>query len=364
MRLLICAGGTGGGVYPALAVLDALKRLAPDLETLWVGGEGGMEEELIRREEIPFQSIPAAGVHGVGLRALPGNLTRLARGVRRSSEILRRFQPDALFFTGGYVAAPMALAGRRIPSLLYVPDIEPGMALKTLAHFSTAIAVTAEESRQFFSNGKNITVTGYPVRESLAAWTREDALRAFDLREDLPTLLVFGGSKGARSINRALLAILPALLEETQVLHISGKLDWEEVSAARESLSDSQKARYHAFDYLHEKMGAALAAADIVLSRAGASTLGEFPRFGIPAILVPYPYAWRYQKVNARYLESRGAALLLEDEALPEKLLPTLREILQNSEKRASMRQAMKEISQPRAAEEIGTLLLHIAGKR
>jgi len=121
MRLLICAGGTGGGVYPALAVLDALKRLAPNLETLWVGGEGGMEEELIRREEIPFQSIPAAGVHGVGLRALPGNLTRLARGVRRSSEILRRFQPDALFFTGGYVAAPMALAGRRIPSLLYVP---------------------------------------------------------------------------------------------------------------------------------------------------------------------------------------------------------------------------------------------------
>ena len=323
-----------------------------------------MEEELVQRQGIPYESIPAAGVHGVGWRALPGNLTRIARGVKRSGEILRRFRPDALFFTGGYVAVPMALAGRYLPSLLYVPDIEPGMALKTLAHFSADIAVTAEDSRRFFPEGKSVSVTGYPVRPELAVWTREEARKVFALEEDRPTLFVFGGSKGARSINRALFAHLPALLDFAQIIHVSGKLDWEETLSVREGLSEAHAARYHAFDYLHEEMGAALAAADLVVSRAGASTLGEFPLFGVPAILVPYPYAWRYQKVNAAYLRSRGAAEILEDETLAETLLPAVRALLEDEEKRAAMSQSMKALAQPNAAEKIGEILLGIAGKR
>jgi UDP-N-acetylglucosamine--N-acetylmuramyl-(pentapeptide) pyrophosphoryl-undecaprenol N-acetylglucosamine transferase len=131
-------------------------------------------------------------------------------------------------------------------------------------------------------------------------------LQALHLDPALPVLLVFGGSKGARSINRALLEALPGLLPEMQVLHISGNLDWPEVEAARSALSTGEAAawaeRYHAFPYLHDEMGAALAAADLVVARAGASTLGEFPALGLPAILVPYPHAWRYQKVNADYL--------------------------------------------------------------
>ncbi|MCA2001661.1 MAG: glycosyltransferase, partial [Chloroflexi bacterium] len=129
VRLLICAGGTGGGVYPALAVLDALISQRPTTEVLWVGGEGGMEEELVKRAGFPYRSIPAAGLHGVGLRALPGNAAKLARGVLASRRILREFKPDALFFTGGFVAAPMALAGMNVPTALYAPDIEPGLAL-------------------------------------------------------------------------------------------------------------------------------------------------------------------------------------------------------------------------------------------
>ncbi|MBG7609427.1 MAG: UDP-N-acetylglucosamine--N-acetylmuramyl-(pentapeptide) pyrophosphoryl-undecaprenol N-acetylglucosamine transferase, partial [Anaerolineae bacterium] len=141
MRLLICAGGTGGGVYPALAVLKCLKADSAPLDVLWIGSEGGMEADLIARNDIAYDTIPAAGVHGVGLGTLPGNLMQLGRGFFAARKILRRFRPDLLFFTGGYVAVPMALAGMRKPSALYVPDIEPGLALKTLANFANLIAV-------------------------------------------------------------------------------------------------------------------------------------------------------------------------------------------------------------------------------
>src|SRR5690242_10543717 len=167
VRLLICAGGTGGGVYPALAVHSALIGKHADVETLWVGGEGGMEQELVTRAGIPYRSIPAAGVHGVGARALPRNITRLARGVLASRRILHEFKPHVLFFTGGYVAAPMAFAGRKTPILLYVPDIEPGLALKFLSRFADRIAVTAPDSKKYFSRTERLVVTGYPLRTEL-----------------------------------------------------------------------------------------------------------------------------------------------------------------------------------------------------
>lgn len=371
--MLICAGGTGGGVYPALAALEALKSWKvsdlstfqpSNLETLWVGGEGGMEIELVQRAGIPFQAIPAAGVHGVGLRQLPRNLRLLARGVLAARRILREFRPDVLFFTGGYVAVPMAVAGRGTPSLLYVPDIEPGLALKSLARFAQRIAVTAEDSRRFFSRRARLIVTGYPARRGLAHWDRRAARRRLGLADDLPVLLIFGGSKGARSINMAVLSLLPALLEQAQVVHISGALDWPAVEQARGDLPKRMAGRYHAFEYLHEEMGAALAAADLAVSRAGASALGEFPLFGLPALLVPYPHAWRYQKVNAEYLARRGAALVLEDSRLTEHLLPTVAALLEDAQKRRAMRQAMQALARPQAAEAIARQLVELAGEK
>jgi UDP-N-acetylglucosamine--N-acetylmuramyl-(pentapeptide) pyrophosphoryl-undecaprenol N-acetylglucosamine transferase len=174
VRLLICAGGTGGGVYPALAVHSALMAKVRDVDTLWVGGEGGMEESLVRRQGIHYQAIPAAGVHGVGLAKMPRNLVIIARGILASRRILNEFKPDVMFFTGGYVAVPMALAGRSLPSLLYVPDIEPGMALKSLAGMADVIAVTTEESQQYFN--KKVYETGYPLRADLALWDRQTAI--------------------------------------------------------------------------------------------------------------------------------------------------------------------------------------------
>lgn len=342
---------------------------------LWVGSEGGMEADLVMRTGLPYMSIPAAGVHGVGMQALPGNLWRLLRGFFASRRILHQFHPDVLFFTGGYVAVPMAAAsrmfyhpGKRPQSLLYVPDIEPGLALKTLARFADLIAVTVDSTRTLLPASARMVVTGYPTRPDLAVWDRLKACRALDLAPDLPTVLVVGGSSGARSINRAVFAVLPELLGDVQVVHISGRLDWPEVEKAQQRLAAELPAalqqRYRPFPYLHAEMGAALAAADLAISRAGASCMGEFPLFGLPALLVPYPYAWRYQVVNARYLEQHGAAVMLPDADLPAQLLPSVRRLLGDPQALAKMREAMGALAQPQAAGKIAGLIRSLATSR
>jgi undecaprenyldiphospho-muramoylpentapeptide beta-N-acetylglucosaminyltransferase len=351
-------------VYPALAVHKALKAARPDVETLWVGGEGGMEAALVERAGIPFKAIPAGGLHGVELKRLPGNLALLLRGFLDSRRILAEFQPDVLFFTGGYVAVPMALAGRGLPSLLYVPDVEPGLALKTLSRFATRITLTADESKAFFPSKTQLVVTGYPVRAELAAWKKETARKKLGLKSKLPVLFVLGGSQGAHSINMALLAELEHLLEAMEIIHISGEPDWPMVETLRQKLPKELAKRYHAYPYMHDEIGAALAAADLAVSRSGASTLGEYPLFGLPALLVPYPHAWNYQKVNATMLAKRGGALVIEDEKLKSGLYLTVEKLLESPEKLESMRAAMRTLSVPDAAARIAAQLIELAGAK
>lgn len=317
----------------------------------------------MKREGIPYRSIPAAGVHGVGLRALPGNIAKLTRGVIESHRILREFKADVLFFTGGYVAAPMAVAGRNIPTVLYVPDIEPGLALNFLSRFADVVTVTAADSKKYFPRPQRLVLSGYPLRADLSSWSRQKATRRFGLDPDRPVLLVTGGSKGARSINMAVLKNLTALLDVTQIIHITGSLDWQVVEKAAQALGAHLRHHYHVMPYLHE-MGAALAAADLVVSRAGASVLGEYPFFGLPAVLVPYPYAWRYQKVNADYLAERNAAVILQDELLEDKLLSVVKDILVNENKLEAMRTAMKKLAHPDAASIIASQLVKLAGEQ
>jgi UDP-N-acetylglucosamine--N-acetylmuramyl-(pentapeptide) pyrophosphoryl-undecaprenol N-acetylglucosamine transferase len=257
----------------------------------------------------------------------------------------------------------MAVAGRNIPTVLYVPDIEPGLALKFLSRFADVVTVTASDSKRYFSRPQRIVLSGYPLRADLSNWSREKAVSHFGLDAACtkPTLLITGGSKGARSINMAVLKHLTQLLGVAQVIHITGSLDWPAVEKAAQELPAQLKSCYHAMPYSHE-MGAALAAADLVLSRAGASTLGEYPLFGLPAVLVPYPYAWRYQKVNADFLAERNAAVILQDELLNDKLLSVLTDLLLNKHKLEAMRAAAKKLSRPNAATVIASQLFELAG--
>ena len=326
-----------------------------------------MEERLVPRADLRLETIRAGAVAGVPVREKMKNLAKLTWSLGKSNRVFGRFRPDVLFMTGGYVNVPVALVARlrQVPAAIYLPDVEPGSAIRFLSHFADKVATTVPASRAYFPDEK-VVVTGYPVRpdvRSATALSREEALAHFDLSPTRPTLLVFGGSRGARTINRALLAILPELLEEIQVIHVSGELDWPDVEVHAEQLPSSQRAYYRPYPYLHRRMGAAFRSADLAVARAGASMLGEAPAFALPSVLVPYPFAWRYQKVNADYLADRGAALRLDDQRLAEELLPTVLGLFRDETRLAQMTEAARVMDTPDAAADLARLLLKLGQK-
>lgn len=365
VKLLVCGGGTGGHIYPALAVVDELARKAPRTDVMWVGTRGQTEETLVPRAGLRLETLPAGPIAGLPWRTRLKNAALLARSLVPANQLMASFRPDVVLLTGGYVNVPVALVARmrRVPVAIYLPDVEPGAAIRFLSRFAARIACTAEETSDFLPAQK-LVPTGYPVRfeiRAATALTRSEALARFDLSADRPTVFVFGGSRGAQSINRALMAVLPALLRRAQVIHVSGTLTWPEVEAFARGLSPVERASYRPYPYLHEEMGAAFRAADLVVARAGASMLGEGPAFGVPAVLVPYPYAWRYQKVNADYLAEKGAALRLDDGRLSDELLPTIETLLADEPRRKAMGVAAAKLDQPDAAGRIGDILLRLA---
>lgn len=356
-------------MYPALAAAEALVRTHPGVSLHFVGS-GGLEGEIVRESGVAFAThddVRGGPVAGVSLARQAVSAVQLAAGAAQAWGLLGRYRPGAVLLTGGWSSLPVALAAwlRRVPVLIYLPDVEPGASIRLLRRFARRVALTVPESAAFFRAGQTV-VTGYPLRRAVTEATRQAGLAHFALDAGRPTLLVFGGSRGARSLNRALLAAAPALLAAgVQLVHITGSLDWPEVAAARAALAAQgvDVTRYRAFPYLHREMGLALAAADLAVSRAGASVLGEFPLFGLPSVLVPYPHAWRYQRVNADYLAARGAALVLDDERLSDQLLPTVRGLLAAPDRLADMRQQAAALARPDGAARLASELVHLAGE-
>ncbi|MDQ7028327.1 MAG: glycosyltransferase [Ardenticatenia bacterium] len=265
---------------------------------------------------------------------------------------------------------PVALAAwwQRVPLLVYLPDIEPGLAVRLMAPLATKVAVTAEPARQHF--GRKAVVTGFPVRGALERNRppREEARANFGIPADERVVLIFGGSQGAHSLNAAVGHALEALTAEAHVIHIHGRWDRDWLRARRAALPDRTRARYHLFEYLHEEMAHALVAADLVVARAGASTLGEFPAVGLPAILVPYPHSGAHQWANARFLASRGAAVIVPDAEIDRELVPQIRRLLHDQTRLTTMRHAMRALARTGAAlaiyELLGTLAANKAVKR
>jgi len=338
-----------------------LRDIAPEGELTWIGTLDGMEGELVRREGIHFVGIPGGGLHGVALLNAIRNGWDLVRGTWVTAQHMRRERPDVVLTTGGYVSGPVAMASRLrgVPMLVFVPDIEPAQSVKANARLADRIAVTVEDSIRYIQAEKAV-VTGYPLGERVTRWTRAEGRAALGVGDDETMLFVFGGSRGARSINRALMGNITELVGDAHVVHVSGTLDWDEVEAAHGALPAAVRTRYRVFPYLHDRMGGALAAADLVLSRAGASILGEFPYFGLPSVLVPYPHAWRYQRVNAGWLADRGAAVVVEDGDLAGEMVPVVRRLLSDKGRLAAMSAASRELARPNASQEIARLFMEL----
>lgn len=292
------------------------------------------------------------------------NVARMRHGAQQCARLIAEWRPHAVFMTGGYVAAPVAWAAARakprVPLMIYLPDLTPGQAIKGTSRLAQKVAVSFPETAHFF--GAKAVVTGYPVRADLFTTPKHAGWRTLGLTAELPVVLVFGGSRGARSINRALLAALPDLLNRCQVVHITGQTDWPETQKALASHAwpAEVRTRYHAVPYLHD-MVHALVAADLVVARAGAATLGEFPAAGLPAILAPYPFAGQHQDANAAYLAERGAAIVIPDQKLQAGLRPAIESLLDQPERLQAMAAAAAALARPDAAERIATELLRVA---
>lgn len=362
MRVLFTGGGTGGHVYPALAVADQLKARGVDPAQLaWVGRPASIEEQLVTLYGMAYRPISSGALRGRSPWQGVKSVVHLLRGVGEGRRLIRELRPDAVFSTGGYVTAPLTLAAwmQRVPVTIYLPDMEPGLAVRFLARFAARVCVSFDSVSAFFDQRK-VLVTGYPVRYGLVTADREAARVRLGL-DGSKALLVLGGSSGAHSINQAVSRHLATLLEVTQIVHVSGAADLDELREQRAALSVQQASRYHLYGYLHEEMIDALVAADLVVARAGASTLAEFPAARLPAILVPYPYAGEHQRVNAEYLTQRGGAVVVNDADLDARLLGKVRALLSDEPRLAGMAAAMGSLSVPDAADRLAECLLDVA---
>ena len=347
-----------------MATGQALLQADDEAPSLYfVGAVGGMERKLAAESGLAFDGyheVLAGPVHGVNPIRVLFSLLKLSLGTIQALVIQLRIRPKVILLTGGWANLPVALSARllRIPTVIYLPDIEPGLTIKALQPFAQKVAITVAPSARFFPRDKSV-VTGYPLLSSRLCADRAQGIQHFGLDPDRKTLLVFGGSRGARNINVALGEHLQRLLDSgIQVIHITGELDWER--SQRQVGALAEHPHYHACAYLREEMGLAFAAADLALCRAGASTLAELPLFGLPGILAPYPYAWRYQKVNADYLAERGAAVRLNDEDLSEKLYQTVSDLMLDDARLKEMRAKSQALANPKGAQRLANLLREI----
>lgn len=325
---------------------------------LYVGRAESIEARLASRAQIPFQAIEVGGVRGLAPWEAARNLWRGVRSIGRVRAIIRTFKPSVIFATGGYVSAPVIWAGaaEKIPSVIYLPDLEPGWAVRATSRWATRVAVSFPEVTQHFNKDKTV-VTGYPVREGFFHADKTRAREKFHLDASAPVVMIFGGSRGAHHINQVAVQNLPALTRLAQIILLTGREDEAWVNASAQQLSDDSRARVRVLGYLDEDLPLVLAAADVVVARAGAATLGEFPALGLPAILVPYPYAGKHQARNARFLVGHGAAVQIDDEKLETRLFATLKELLDAPGKLKEMSDASRTLARPNAAANIAALL-------
>jgi UDP-N-acetylglucosamine--N-acetylmuramyl-(pentapeptide) pyrophosphoryl-undecaprenol N-acetylglucosamine transferase len=366
MRLLIAGGGTGGHIYPALAVARSLLGRPDGAELSWLGGHRGLEASLVPAAGIPLRRLALRSLRTVdaNVHAILDPL-RLGASVPQATAILAAERPSAIFTTGGYVAVPvlMAAAPLGIPVVLWEGNVVPGRAVRATARLADVLAVSFEATCAALGRaapGRACYRTGTPIR-NVRAIDREAARTRLDIPDAARVLLIFGGSQAVRRFNAAVAEALPRLVERVVVLHVTGDDGYAAALAGRETLAPAVRDRYRPYPFLRDDMLAALATADLVVGRAGSSTLAEVTALGLPIVVVPYPHAAGHQRANARTLVDAGAARLVEDEAFDAAALLDAAAILDDPATHLAMSAAARELGRPGSAQAVADLVLAAA---
>jgi UDP-N-acetylglucosamine--N-acetylmuramyl-(pentapeptide) pyrophosphoryl-undecaprenol N-acetylglucosamine transferase len=363
LRILIAAGGTGGHIYPALAVLAQLRTRLPDLELRWIGGRRGLEADIVLAAGLPLDRLWLRSLRTVdaSVNTILDPL-RLAASVPQAVVRLLRWRPDVVYTTGGYVAIPVLAAAAllRVPSLLWEGNRIPGRSVRLSARLASARTVSFAGTRDALP--PPTFVTGTPIRD-LGDGDKVTARIRLGLPAEVPVLLVFGGSQSVRRLNAAIADAITDLVERCTVVHITGSAAIAEAEALRSRLPAPRRERYRPFEFLHQEMDAALTAADLLVGRAGSSTLAEAAAAGLPMIVVPYPHAAAHQQANAAEMVDAGAAILVADEDLDGAALRRAGELLTDA-RLESMSAAARSVGRPFAASASVRLLQLLAAHR
>lgn len=381
-RVLLVAGGTGGHIYPGLSLAAALKELAfregSRVEVTFVGTRRGLEERLIPPAGYPLVTLPAAGFpRGSTLRHLPEWIRSLSVNgytLLRALLLVARVRPQVAVGMGGYLTGPVLLAAHllRVPTLVHEANARPGVANRLAARFTDRVAVGFEAAARGFPHPDRVVVTGNPIRAQVLRGDGARARQRLGLEAGRPTLLVLGGSQGARAINEALAGArdrLEAAVPGLQVIHQTGMADfarvaeeWRAVGMAAVTDGEVRWRGWRVVPYLDE-IADAMLAADLVCSRAGGSTSAELTALGLPSLLIPFAAATEaHQTENARELERAGAARILPQAELSgERLAREVAALLNDAGKLQSMRRASRRLGRPQAARDLAELVRELA---
>jgi len=361
MRVVIAGGGTGGHLFPGLAVAEELRNRDASTEVIFVGTEFGIEARVVPREGYPLKFLRAEGLVGVSTAKKIKAIAKMFFSVIDSYRIIKTVSPDMVIGAGGYASGAIVFLAflMSIPTMILEQNSVPGLTNRILGKFVNTVCLTYQESIPFFPKEKTF-LTGNPIRTYILKGSTEAGYRLFSLEPQLFTIFVFGGSSGARSINTALveaLNYLHDLKDKIQFLHQTGLKDYEKIREAYRMAGF--KGTIAPFIY---QMGEAYAVADVVVSRAGATTLAELTAIGKPAILVPYPFAaGNHQELNAKKLREIGAAkVILDHELKGEALADALREMYMNRAIRTDMQRNSRSVGRPEACAKVVDIALSL----
>ena len=356
MRILLAGGGSGGSATPILAVASELRALVPDVELLYVGTHGGPEADLAAEERIPYVGVATGKLRRYWDAQNFMDVGRVVRGVGESLGHVQRFKPDVACGAGGFASVPpLAAAGlRRVPVLIHQQDVVPGLANRLLVPFARRITVALPETVRAFPRGRT-SLRGNPVRGRILAGDADEGFRRLGLDPGVPLVLVTGGGTGALGLNRIVVAAAPQLAQCAQVLHLTGR--------GRGVETGDLGPRYRQREFLVEEMPDVLAAASVVVSRAGMGTLSELAALGKAALVIPMPGS--HQEANARAFARGGGTLVFDqDRVSPELLASTVRDLLDDDARRDALGAAIKHVMPLDAATRIAEDVVSLARKR
>jgi len=354
-------GGTGGHIYPAIAIAEAIQEVDIDSQILFVGSDDGIETRIIPKERFSLATIRARRMlRIISFRSLMAPFYAVLAFID-SIKVLNNFKPDAIVATGGFVSLPVVFAGvfKRVPVLLHEGNVTPGLSTRICKWFAKRITVAFESSRRYY-RFRRVYCTGGPVRRQIIKAVRGISIQNMGMKQDNKYLLVLGGSQGARSINNLIIELLPDLSGlNVQIIHICGERNYDSI---KDSAGQSYT-NYHLIPYMYN-IWDGLAAADLVISRAGATAISEILARGIPSILIPFPYSSEcHQDHNADILKNSGAAIVINEKDLTkERLRDEIILILNDKELQQKMKESCKPLVRQDSAKQVVEIMFQMLG--